>query len=216
MKNLFFFIFFLNIFLESEPEAKARWSFEIIDGKKFSIGKKLYYFETKGSIAKNSYIYIIGNNKKYMEIVKIPSYEYDAINFQINKNKKLKNLSNTGIEISYKMKIILGENTYKFNIYGDVTYIYIVDTEGIKKYNKEALEYIISKNIEIKEFIEIMASEKEYFPKNLRYLFFDEQLIKDLGLIKNKYKIKEKYFPCTEIEEILGYNCNKYTHIGKK
>lgn len=216
MKYLFLFINFLNIFLDFKPEAKARWSFEIIDAKKFSIGKKFYYFETKNYIIKNSYIYIISDNKKYMEIVEIPSYEYDDINFQINKNKKLKNLSNTGIEISYKMKIILDENTYKFNIYGDVTYIYIVDIEGIKRYNKEALEYIINKNIEIKEFIEIMASEKKYFPINFIYLFSDEQLIKDLGLIKNKYKIKEKYFPCTEIEEILGYDCNKYKQISKK
>jgi hypothetical protein len=210
-----FIILFPNVFL-TNFNYFSRNTFVIKEKEKINIGKKIRLFEIEGNIHKFIYIYILNEGNKYLEITHSPAEEYMDTSFKINRTRRIKNMNDTGIEVNYKVKIVIEERFYNFEIFGDITYIYLKDNKGNRIMNKDAIEFMIEKDKEIKEFIEIMACDKENFFVNFIYVFNDKKLINDLNINANKYEIKRKYFACTKEEEILGYNCDKYIQFPKK
>lgn len=185
------------------------------------IGKKISLYEEKNAVGYPYYkseIYILDDGKKYFELFRFEKdyKKVDAAYKTVRHKIALKFIKDTGFESEEIIKVKINEKEYKFSLFHDITYVYLIDDFGKKLYDEEAFKFIISKDEGIKEFFEIMVYEAKQKMANYRYIFFIKKVAKKLGLDKKRYKIELDVFPCTEVEKELGYDCEKFLQYTLK
>jgi len=201
-----------------------RRTYNVYDKENKILFKKIYLTEDdhKRNLEHTFIMYISNDDKNFMEIALHNAIDDLGKGYKIakaNKFRPIKKWKDTGVERYYKLKIFLNEKKYEFDIFGDYTYFYLYDEDAIKKQNNNAINYLLSKDYRIKEFLELMANDmKGNFSifNPFKYVLSDKDIIKDLNLNIKKYKLKNEYLECTEIERILDHNCYKFVTFPKK
>lgn len=214
MKNLFLFILIL-VATNAHSISKVAYYIKYENGNLIGYLIKICDMENEKN---KKIIDLIKIDEEYFCIIDNFSEEYrfkkDKNLLKIMKSKFAKGkgyafgfslVKNTGIEHRYEIISKIGSNYYKFNIYGDITYIYLKSEEGDVFVDEKAFEYIISKNEKFKKFLSLISLLEKGRFSNLEYIFYVKNGIKKLGLEKEHFIIEKAELPYAEEELLIGF-----------
>lgn len=219
-KKIYFIILIFLIFEKSnamEPSL-LRFTRKIYEKNKNVVGYWInLHISGRTWGGQHIFIYIPDkdDNTKYFVLRHFVSEEIAKINFYTNANRKLSKCIDIGFETDLQFTYYDKENKFDFQIKGDVTYLYLKDSnENIKK-DLEAFKYMILRNEDFKKLFEVLYCQWRRIPPVIAYVLKIKGAAKELKLEKEKYEIKIEYFPCTNVEYSLGYECDKFLDYAK-